>query len=177
MTRKLILFTVGVVAMTVLGLGVALAQGTKTVRTLGDEVLKPNVGVHATLHFSPGPINVEPGDAVTWVGADKAGAPHTVTLTRDPAVLVQTFSDFALGTCPACDAASGAAFGGHLGGPSPVLELGTGDGFGDDGDSILFGNGFPNSNTQTLTNVTPGETIYYFCAFHPWMQGSIDVKG
>ena len=177
MRRRLILFTVGVVAMTVLGLGVALAQGTKTVRTLGDEDLKPNVGVHATLHFSPGPLNIEPGETVTWVGADKAGAPHTVTLTRDAGDLVQTFSDFALGTCPACDAAAGAALGGHLGGASPVLELGTGDGFGDDGDSILFGNGFPNSNTQTLTNVTPGETVYYFCAFHPWMQGSIDVKG
>ncbi|MGH8959442.1 MAG: cupredoxin domain-containing protein [Acidimicrobiia bacterium] len=177
MTRKLILFTVGVVATTVLGLGAAAAQGTKTVRTMGDEVLKPNVSVHATLRFSPGPITVEPGDSVTWVGEDKSGAPHTVTLTRDPGELVQTFSDFLLGTCPACDAVIGAAFAGHFPGAVPVLELGTGDGFGDDGDSILFGNGFPNSNTQSLTNVTPGETIYYFCAFHPWMQGSIDVKG
>ncbi|MGH8926213.1 MAG: cupredoxin domain-containing protein [Acidimicrobiia bacterium] len=178
MTRKLILFTAGVVAMTVLGLGVAAAQGTKTIRTMGDEVLKPNVSVHATLRFSPGPLTVGPGDSVTWVGEDKSGAPHTVTLTRDPDELVKTFSDFLLGTCPACDAVIGAALGGHfpIAGP-PVLELRTGDGFGDDGDSFLFGNGFPNSNTQTLTNVTSGETIYYFCAIHSWMQGTIEVKG
>ena len=176
MNRKLLLVAIAVLVLAALGVGVALAGGSKTVKTQGDEVLKPNVKVEATLRFSPGPTTINAGDSITWVGADKAGAPHTVTLTRDPGALVQNFSDFLFGTCPACDAAIGAALGGHF--PNgPVLELGTGDGFGDDGDSILFGDGFPNSNTQVLTNVTPGETIFYFCAIHPWMQGSINVNG
>ena len=175
MTKRNLVVAIAVLALAALGVGVALASGSNTVKTLGDEVLKPNVKVQATLHFSPGPITINVGDSITWVAADKAGAPHTVTLTRDPGVLVQTFSDFLLGTCPACEAAQGAALGGHF--PNgPVLELGTGDGFGDDGDSILIGDGFPNSNTQALTNVTSGETIFYFCSIHPWMQGSINVN-
>lgn len=176
MTRKLYLVVVAVLVSAVIGAGVALADGSKTVKTLGDEVLKPNVKVEASLRFSPGPTTIEVGDSINWVGADKAGAPHTVTLTRNPSALVRTFSDFLLGTCPDCDAAIGAALGGHFGAGPPVLELGTGDGFGDDGDSILFGGPFPNA-TQELTNVAPGETIFYFCAIHPWMQGSISVNG
>ena len=166
-----------VVVLALLGAGVAMAAADKTVKTLGDEVLKPNVKVEATLRFSPGPTTIAPGDSITWVGADKPGAPHTVTLTRNPDALVQEFADLFLGTCPECDAAIGAALASHFGAGPPVIEVGTGDGFGDDGDSVLFGDGFPNTTTQTLTNVTPGETLLYFCAIHPWMQGSIEVTG
>lgn len=171
------MIAVAAVAVASLGAGVAGAAGVRTVKTLGDESLTPNVGVSASLRFSPGPVTIKAGDSIMWVGDDKAGAPHTVTLTRNPLALVQNFGDFAFGTCPACDAASGAALAGHFPAGPPVLELGTADGFGDDGDSVLFGNGFPNSNTQALTNVSPGETIFYFCAIHPWMQGEIRVNG
>lgn len=177
MKPRLAITVVAALVLAVLGVSVAVATSNKTVRTLGDEVLRPNVMVQATLRFSPGPTTVAAGDSITWVGADKPGAPHTVTLTRNPNALADEFADLFLGTCPDCDAAIGAAFQAHFGGGPPVLEVGTGDGFGDDGDSILFGDGFPNSTTQTLASVTPGETILYFCAFHPWMQGTINVSG
>lgn len=179
MKRRLVLVTVGVMAITALALAAAAAAGSRTVTTRGDEVLKVNVGVNSTLRFSPGPLTVGVGDSITWEAGDKIGAPHTVTLTRNPDALVETFLEFiGIEPCAECDAALGAAFGGHF--PdmaAPVLELGLGDGFGDDGDSFLFGNGFPPSVTVTLDNVDPGETVFYFCAIHPWMQGSIEVQG
>lgn len=176
MNRKLLMVVVAVFVLAALSVGVALAGEGKTVRTLGDEVLKPNVKVEATLRFSPGPTAIDVGDSITWVGADKAGAPHTVTLTRNPDALMDDFFDLFGGNCPECDAAINAALGAHFPAGPPVLEVGTGDGFGDNGDSVLFGGPFPNS-TQALTNVSPGETIFYFCSIHPWMQGSIMVNG
>ena len=179
MSRRLVLLTVGVIVMTALAVAASAAPAGRTVTTRGDEVLKVNVGVNSTLRFSPGPLTVAEGDSITWVAGDKIGAPHTVTLTRNPDALIETFLEMiGIEPCAPCDAALGGALGGHFPDAAPpVLELGLGDGFGDDGDSFLFGNGFPASKTVTLDNVTAGETIYYFCAIHPWMQGSIDVAG
>lgn len=177
MNRKLLLVAVAVLVLAALSVGVALAGEGKTVKTLGDEVLKPNVKVEATLRFSPGPTTIDVGDSITWVGADKADAPHTVTLTRNPDALMDEFADLFGGNCPECDAAIGAALGGHFATDPPTLLVDVGDpGFGDDGDSVLFGGPAPDT-TQTLTNVSPGESIFYFCAIHPWMQGSINVNG
>lgn len=179
--KRTILLVVAVLLVSMIGVGIASAGNGKTVKTLGDEVLKPGHGIRADLRFSPGPVNVAAGDTITWVGADKAGAPHTVTLTRDPDLLVKTFSDFVLGTCPACDDFIDAGFGAHFGGPAgPVLVADGGDGFGDDGDSLLFGGGIPglpNEITMAIDNVEPGETVFYTCIFHPWMQGTINVAG
>lgn len=178
--RRLLLLVSALVVLAALGAGLAAAGSEgKTVRTLGDEVLKPNVGIRADLRFSPGPTSLAVGEQITWVGADKVGAPHSATLTRNPDALVQSFSDFLFGTCPECDAAIGAAAGAHFSAFPPVVEVGTGDGFGDDGDSVMFGGGIPgipNEITMELTNADPGETIYYFCFIHPWMQGQLNVR-
>lgn len=178
--RRLLLLVSALVIVAALGVGMATAGSEgKTVRTLGDEVLKPNVGIRADLRFSPGPTSLSVGEEITWVGADKPGAPHSATLTRNPDALVQSFSDFLFGTCPECDAAIGEAAAAHFASFPPVVEVGTGDGFGDDGDSVMFGGGIPgipNEITVELTNATPGETIYYFCFIHPWMQGQLNVR-
>ncbi len=150
MKRIMLLATVAT-TLAMVGVGVASAGSGTTVRSLGDETLKPNVAVRADLRFSPGPIHASPGEEITWVGADKAGAPHSVTLTRDPAALVATFSDFALGTCPDCDALVEAASDAHFAAFPPITQIGFGDGFGDDGDSLLFGGGSPTSTAQGWT--------------------------
>lgn len=178
--KRTILLLVPVLLLALIGAGIASAGSGRTVRTLGDEVMEPNVRVNANLRFSPGPLTASVGEEVTWVGADAVGAPHTVTLTRDEDRLMQDPEDLFFGACEPCNEVVDAAFAAHFATFPPTLEVGTADGFGDDGDSLLFGGGIPglaNEITAELTNVSPGETVFYFCAFHPWMQGSIRVIG
>lgn len=152
--------------------GVAIADSGKTITTRGDEVLEPNKFVRADLRFSPGSATIKSGEEVTWTAADKAGAPHTVTLAT-PNQLVQNFSDFILGTCPDCDAAQGAALAGHFPGGPPVPVLDDGDGeFNNPGDSLLL---FAGDSVTRQINVASGTTLFFFCAIHPWMQGEIRV--
>lgn len=153
--------------------GIASAGPGKIVRTMGDEVLVPNTFVRTDLRFSPGPLSIKSGDTVSWEHADKTDAPHTVTIaTADQ--LVQDFGDFLFGECPACDAATGSALGGHFPGGPPVPVLDDGDGeFDDPGDSLLF---FHGETVSAQINAPAGTTLLYFCALHPWMQGSITVQ-
>ncbi|MGH2764652.1 MAG: cupredoxin domain-containing protein [Actinomycetota bacterium] len=171
--RRLTLVAVVLGLMALATVGIATADSGKTVHTRGDEVLEPNRFVRSDLRFSPGTATIKSGDTVTWVNADDAQAPHTVTIATENQ-LVQTFSHFVLGTCPDCDAAIGAALGGHFPGGPPVPELDDGDGeFDDPGDSVLF---FPGQSFAKQINSPAGTTLSYFCAIHPWMQGSISVK-
>lgn len=153
--------------------GVATAEAGNTVSTRGDEVLKPNSFVRTNLRFSPGGVNVQSGETVTWTNADKTEAPHTVTIATANQ-LVQNFSDFLLGTCPDCDAAIGAALAGHFppGPPVPVIDDGDGA-FEDPGDSMLF---FPGQSVSAEMTAPSGSTLFYFCAIHAWMQGTIKVR-
>jgi plastocyanin len=167
----LVVAVLGLAALATAGL--AAAESGKTVHTRGDEILRPNQSIRSDLRFSPGSVTIKSGDTVTWVNSDDAAAPHTVTIATENQ-LVQTFSDFVLGTCPDCDAAIGAALGGHFGGGPPVLELDDGDGeFDDPGDSVLY---FPGESFDKQINAPGGTTLFYFCAIHPWMQGSISIR-
>ena len=76
---------------------------------------------------------------------------------------------------PTCDAAIGAALGGHFSTVPPTLVLDPdGDGeFDSPGDSMLF---FPGGSVSAQINSPAGTTLFYFCAIHPWMQGTINVK-
>jgi hypothetical protein len=71
--------------------------------------------------------------------------------------------------CQVC----GAALEGHFGGgvPVPVLEAGN-TGLDAPGDSLLL---FPGGSVDGVISAPAGTTLYYLCALHPWMQGSITV--
>ena len=105
----------------------------------------------------------------------RRGPPHTVTIAANSGELVTQFVDLLLGTCPACDAAIGAALGGHFGGGFPVFVLdGGAPGIdGTAGDSWLF---FPGPGASAQITAPAGTTLLYFCAIHPWMMGSIEVN-
>ncbi len=167
---------VGVVLILLLMVGVAITSagsGVTTIYTRGDEVLKPGAFVRADLRFSTTNATVKSGDWINWTSADKTGAPHTITIgTADERV--QTFSDFVLGTCPACDARIGAALGGHFGGGLIDIDAGGNGQFEDPGDSVIF---FPGQTVNKQINSPGGTTLLYMCAIHPWMQGTINVVG
>ncbi|MGH2651068.1 MAG: cupredoxin domain-containing protein, partial [Actinomycetota bacterium] len=62
---------------------------------------------------------------------------------------------------------------GHFGGGPPVLviEVG-GPGLDAPGDSLLL---FPGESISASVSAPAGSTLFYLCAIHPWMQGSITV--
>lgn len=170
--KKLLALSMFTVSLLVIGVSVVSASQGATVRTMGTEVVKPNISVFSDFRFSPGPTTIKSGDTVTWV--EKTGDTHTITLATQNQ-LVKTFSDFIGGTCPACTAAINAALAGHFGTtpPTPVLDPDGNGKFDSPGDSLLLA---PSGSVSAQINVPAGTTLYYFCAIHPWMQGTINVK-
>lgn len=177
MRKFLVIGAVAVVALAAsaaAAFGVANAQSGSTVYTRGDEEVQPNVFIRADLRFSPGPAVVESGGTLTWEHADQTDAPHTVTIVDQdelPTDFIEVLEGCAAGVC-------GEAFNGHVGAVlHPVLDnfVPTTEApvFDGRGDSVLFFHG--QSFTATI-EAPSGSTLYYLCAVHPWMQGSIKVN-
>lgn len=172
--RKLVILAVLVAALTALAAVGVVSAGDDdgTVLTEGECGVEPNEIVFCTLRFSPGDITVNSGDTVTFAHADDTEDPHTITIV-DPADLPTTFDEVF-----ACEAGlCGAILGAHFGPPfTPVLEDDADAEFGLDGpgDSLLFFHGGPPA--QATITAAPGTTLFYLCAIHPWMQGTIEVE-
>jgi plastocyanin len=157
----------------------ALAQGTKTVQVRGGDTLNPGQFIKNDFHFQPKNISVSSGSVVRWVDNDEdADDPHTVTIA-DQADLPQTIEEgdacFAPGgLCietlaahdPGLDEVPPFTFVVNTGGPGLDAR----------GDSLLFGGPFDQSVEAQVT-APAGTTLYYLCVIHPWMQGSIKVRG
>jgi len=174
MRKTRIVTMIPLIVLVLVGVGAVGADtGGRTVFTRGDEVLMPNILIRSDLRFSPGRVGIDSGEMMTWVHADKTLAPHTMTLAT-PEQLVENFEDFLF--CGECAAAIGAALAGHFPPglpPVPVLDP-DGDGeYGTPADSLLI---FPGETVSAQINSAAGTTLLYFCAIHPWMQGSIEVN-
>jgi plastocyanin len=154
-----------------LGIGIGSAgSGNAEIRTIGDEVLIPNVMVRADLKFQPGGVRVASGGTLTLEHADMTEAPHTLTLVGSEE-LPSSFEDFVMELpCPSCDA----AFAGHFAaGPSPIPIVDGGDGFDSLGDSVWFEH--DDGPVEIEVTAPAGSTLNYLCIIHPWMQGTIEV--
>lgn len=161
--RKLliVLFTVALAGTVTLTAGAS----SGTIFTRGDERFVPNAMVQATLRFSPGKVNATSGQTLSWIHADQTEAPHTVTIVEQadlPGDIEEVFE------CPACGAALDAHF---AGGFNSVVNVGA-PGLDEPGDSLVF---FHGESISAEVSAPPGATLYYLCAIHPWMQGSITV--
>ena len=150
--------------------GWAGAGSTRTVRTVGDETFVANAKVMATLKFAPGQVVVESGNEVTWSHDDRTSAPHTVSILDAsdlPGSIEEVFE------CVICNEFGAAHFGPDFGGPfTPVVDVGA-PGFDQAGDSVFFEHG---EAFTMMISAPPGSTLAYFCAIHPWMQGTIKVR-
>ncbi len=172
--------TVAVLVLGLLLLAGSVAAGSgKTVKTLGGDSWKTNVAVNSNHRFSPGNTIVKSGETVTFLNADTVGAPHTVSIV-DSADLPDSFEALIFG-CAICDAVFDAHF--PLGPPVGIVDPGA-DGFNEIGDSVFFfpaGDpgppGFPVGQFEVTVTADPGTALSYFCAIHPWMQGTIKVSG
>jgi plastocyanin len=159
-------------AVAAVGVGSAAAA---VVRTAGGPDMEPNGFITDTVHFAPGAITVRPNELVTWRDRDRSPEPHTVTVVNrreQPRNIGQVFQCFGGGgPCALANA--------HLADPNNPesdvartrVEVGTA-GMNTRGDSLYLA---PGRSISARVTATLGRTLYYFCAIHPWMQGSIRV--
>jgi plastocyanin len=157
------------IALAVVAAGGASASPL-TVAVRGGEQFVPNALIQSTFRFSPGPISATTGQTVTWVDADQvADEPHTITVVAKADLPTDVDEVFECQDSGPCSAALAGHFGGGV--PVPVLEAGN-PGLDAPGDSLLL---FPGGTVDGLISAPAGTTLYYLCALHPWMQGSISV--
>lgn len=164
------------------------ADASRTVTLKGTERFVPNALVNADFRFSPGPLSVKSGEMVTWENTIDARDPHTISIVKAsdvPTNIDQVFGCGAPGTvCAAIFACHFPQGPGMRGAPPPVIIPACGNAkFGKlaaVGDSFLIpppGIGPASAQTVMATiTASPGSTLHYICAFHPWMQGEIDVS-
>jgi plastocyanin len=176
MRRKWYLATALGLAVAAVTAGVALAasRGGPVVRTPETYIFIPNGLNGTTMHFEPGAISVKSGATITWINS-QSDEPHTITIVKkSERPRTQAQAD----NCSGCRLALG-----HLKDPkhpdtSPVktfvLDVGA-KGFDTRGDSLLIVPAGPHKKATTVVSAPAGTTLYYICALHPWMQGSIAV--
>jgi plastocyanin len=164
-----IMIVFGAALFLALWIGVAVGASQTTVAARGGEQFVPNQLIQSTFGFSPGAINVSQGQTVTWVDRDVADEPHTVTIVDQsdlPTTVEEVFECGAPGE--PCGDALAALFGGN----TQVVDVGA-PGLDTPGDSLLF---FDGGSISAKVTAPAGTTLYYLCAIHPWMQGSITVR-
>jgi plastocyanin len=134
------------------------------VKTLGGEIFKPNLSVTVTLRFAPGSLRVRSGDTVVFDHADMGRDPHTVSVVAAKDLPRHTEP------CPACDRVEQAHFPHGQSQPPSVVNVGR-PGLDQPGDSIVWMSG----RASVKVSAPAGTVLHYFCALHPWMQGTITV--
>ena len=159
----------------------ALAAAPKpkpnTIETQGAAKIKINEYLQDGQKFVPGDITVKSGATVTLRNKSTDGAPHSLSLLAKSA-LPKTVA--AVMQCPAC----GPLLAAHQADPNtgevkvPLVDVGQ-PGFdtmgtkSTPGDSVYLP---PKGKVTFKVTAKKGSKLNYFCAVHPWMQGTITVK-
>jgi plastocyanin len=151
----------------------AASDDDRTVLTKGGFKFVPNALISSNLRFVPGRINIKTGAMATWIHSDTSDDPHTVTIVerKDLPQNIEEFEELE-SNCAACAHAWEAHF---PEGKDEVKVVNAGKrGLDKVGDSLLF---FKGERISAKVSARAGETLYYLCIIHPWMQGSIGVTG
>jgi plastocyanin len=141
-------------------------------KVVGGQKFVPNRSVSETTHFKLDSVRVRKGGRIVLVDTTKE--PHTFSLVRRrqvPRTLRQVNNCFGKGPCDEIAVAHGAInpdTGEEQDPTTPRVNVGKA-GFNQPGDSVLIPPG-----GRTSVRVTSGQTLYYICAIHPWMQGAIN---
>jgi hypothetical protein len=171
--RLVALAAVGVLAV-VGSAGVAGAAPAATVNVRGGFVVNPNESLVIDYRFAPGNVDAPRGERVRWRDRTErfAREPHTITIVfrgQQPADAREAFACFS-GPC-------GKALSKHekrRGIRKVVERKGSRPGLDKPRDSRWLA---PGESIRPLISAPVGETLYYLCAIHPWMQGSVTVTG
>lgn len=178
MRRTPILVGISLLAAAALWAGVAAAgvppSGIYKVESQGRTSFQPNNQIQSTLHFQPGILeNVPSGAQVRFTVKDHDGNndAHTVTVADAADIPNTVVKVFNCGSDPndPCSHTFQCLFGGGF---TYKCDPDNVPGLDQPGDVLLFTATHP---TTTRITAPPGTVLHYFCAFHPWMQGTIRV--
>ncbi len=161
----------------------AAVTSGKVVNIIGEEGFKANSRVFATFRFSPGSIQVNQGEVITFVNI-VTNDTHTISLVDAsslPTTIQQVFMCGAPGTVCAAIFAAHIPNGFGPNGPNPpilpfVNVPGNPAGFEQgnlQGNSLLV---TPGQTVEVTISASSGTSLHFMCAIHPWMQGEINVK-
>ena len=148
-----------------------------TIETHGVAKIKINEYMQDGQRFVPGDITVKSGATVTLINKSADGAPHSLSLLAKSA-LPKTVA--AIMRCPAC----GPLLAAHQADPNtgvvkvPLVDVGQ-PGFDTMGTKTTAGDSIflpPKGKVTFKVTAKKGSKLTYFCAVHPWMQGTITVK-
>lgn len=168
-----------VVAVAAAVVGTAVAAGTTVpkvdhIKAVGGAKVKPGFYIQDMLRWTPYKSTVKSGGTIA-LSASKSGlgeGPHTFSLVKK-SELPTTAK--AIQNCKVCGKIAqehGVDPNSNTQGPPPIPLVDGGDGFNKPHDSTYF-----DGHAQKLkVTAKKGTTLYFMCAIHPWMQGSIVVK-
>jgi plastocyanin len=140
------------------------------VAALGNFKTTINRNIRLTFRYTPGRLEVNRGQRVTFLDAGKIQEPHTITVaerSKLPDTIDEVFG------CRGRDSACGPARG-HFVTQPPTRRLNEGRaGLNTVGDSLLI----PTQGSIRARITAPsGSTLHYLCVIHPWMQGHLKVN-
>jgi plastocyanin len=172
MTRRKTVALVATAALGVsaLGVGAASAASKNRIDIVGGTTMKPGESVTDDQHFTPQDLEAKSGATIKLANKAKTEDPHTISLVKKsdlPKTAKQAFN------CATCNAILGShevnEQTGDVG--KPVVDVSQ-PGFDAPGDSAVIA---PKQKISFKVTAKKGTTLYYLCAIHPWMQGSISV--
>jgi hypothetical protein len=144
-----------------------------TQKIVGGPKFVPNRLIGDTMHFKKDRINIAKGGTLTVVDTTKA--PHSLSLVKKsevPRSARAVEACFEKGPCGKLAVAHGAVnpdTGEEQDPTTPLVNVGKA-GFNQPGDSVLIPPG-----GKAKVKVTTSQGLYYICALHPWMLGSINA--
>lgn len=154
--------------------GTSNAGGGPTVVTIrGNFTLEPNRYIQLAFRYVPGDVTVNSGSRVMWRERAAFKEPHTVTIVRRsnlPTSIEEL--DACFGPKGPCSAAL-RRHGRGKDRKNIVENRNSKRGLDKPRDSRWIG---VNDEFTAKITARPGKTLYYLCALHPWMQGSIEVE-
>jgi plastocyanin len=155
----------------------AHAASKNTITTTGKTTFKVNQYIQDGSRFAPGTITVKSGTTIKLVNKSPDGAPHSLSLIKKSA-LPKTANQVM--SCPMCAPLLAA----HQANPDtgevgvPLYDTGA-PGFQTMGDAKTAGDSIflpPHGKVSFQVTAKKGSVLHFFCAVHPWMQGTIKVK-
>ena len=152
----------------------AAAPAKVTQKVVGKPKFVPNRYVQDGVHFKLDRVDIKNGGTLTLVDTTKA--PHSFSLVKKsqvPTKLAQIDGCFEKGPCRQIAIDHGAVnpvTGEDQDPTEPLVNKGKA-GFNQPGDSVLIPPG-----GKAKVKVTSGQSLYYICAIHPWMNGAINGK-